>query len=75
MNSKNSEKEYRRCTLGLWDTSIPKINFDENGVSTYAKIYMKLCEIYPRGEKGKRFWENIVDRIKEKGKNMTASLG
>ena len=61
-------QEYRMCTRGIWDTSVPGIEFDENGVSNYAKIFDKLCEAYPRGEKGKKDWENIVDKIKEKGK-------
>jgi N-acetyl sugar amidotransferase len=56
------------CTEGVWDTTVPGINFDENGVSNYAKMFYKLCEAYPRGEKGRRDWENIVEKIKVKGK-------
>ena len=66
---KDRFQEYRICTRGIWDTTVPGITFDENGVSNYAKMFDKLCEVYPRGEKGKRYWENIVDQIKEKGKN------
>ena len=62
-------KEYRICSRGVWDSTVPGITFDENGVSNYAKMFDRLCEVYPRGEKGKKYWENIVDRIKEKGKN------
>lgn len=65
----NNRKEYRICTRGLWDTTVPGITFDENGVSNYAKMFDNLCEVYPRGEEGKKYWENIVDQIKEKGKN------
>ncbi|MBN1213868.1 MAG: N-acetyl sugar amidotransferase [Candidatus Lokiarchaeota archaeon] len=63
-----TKQEYRICTRGIWDTTVPGITFDENGVSNYAKMFDKLCEEYPRGEKGKKQWENIVDKIKEKGK-------
>lgn len=58
----------RVCARGIWDETIPGIKFDENGVSNYAHLFDKLCEAYPRGEKGKKEWENIVDKIKEKGK-------
>lgn len=59
----------RICKLGLWDESIPNIKFDENGISNYAKMFEHLCLLYPRGERGKKDWENIVDLIREKGKN------
>ncbi len=65
---KNQSNEYKICTRGIWDTTVPGITFDENGVSNYAKMFDSLCEVYPRGEKGKLYWENIVDQIKEKGK-------
>jgi hypothetical protein len=38
------------------------------GVSNYAKMFDKLCEAYPRGEKGKKDWAIVVNRIKAKGK-------
>lgn len=59
----------RICSKGLWDESIPNITFDDNGVSNYAKMLEHLCEIYPRGEKGKAEWDNIVDKIREKNKS------
>lgn len=56
------------CTRGVWDSTVPGVEFDENGVSNYAKMFDKLCEIYPRGESGKKEWATIVDRIKADGK-------
>ena len=58
----------RVCTRGIWDETIPGISFDDNGVSNYAKLFDKLCEAYPRGEKGKKDWEKIVSEIKNKSK-------
>jgi len=69
MDTIMTKQEYRICTRGVWDTTVPGITFDENGVSNYAKMFDKLCEAYPRGAKGKKYWENIVERIREKGKN------
>lgn len=60
--------EYKICTRGIWDTTVPGITFDENGVSNYAKMFDKLVEISPEGEVGKSFWENAIDKMKEKGK-------
>jgi asparagine synthetase B (glutamine-hydrolysing) len=65
----NTKDKYRICTRGIWDSTVPGITFDENGVSNYAEMFDKLCEVYPRGEKGKSYWENIVDQIREKGRN------
>lgn len=57
------------CKLGIWDESIPGIVFDEQGISNYAKIQMKLMEDFPRGEKGKQEWEKIVNQIIRYKKN------
>lgn len=63
-----NEQEYRVCVKGVWDTSIPGIIFDDNGVSNYAKIQYKLTEDFPRGDLGKKKWELLIDEIKLKGK-------
>lgn len=65
----NQSQEYKMCTRGVWDTTVPGIAFDENGISNYAKMFDKLCEVYTRGEKGEKYWEDVVAQIKEKGKN------
>lgn len=58
----------RVCARGIWDETVPGIQFDENNVSNYAHLFDKLCEAYPRGEKGRSQWESIVEQIKKKGK-------
>ena len=60
--------EYKICSRGIWDSTVPGIKFDENGVSNYAKMLDKLIELSPEGEVGNSYWGNIVDRMKEKGK-------
>jgi len=57
------------CRLGLWDETIPKIIFDENGVSNYAHLHTTLETAYPRGEKGLSEWLSIVTKIKNSGKD------
>lgn len=61
--------ESKICTRGVWDSTIPGIEFDDNGVSNYAKMFDKLCEIYPQGKTGQKEWTDIVDKIKKDGKN------
>ncbi|WP_128548314.1 N-acetyl sugar amidotransferase [Larkinella soli] len=56
---------YQICQEGIWDTSVPGIRFDEQGVSNYARIQKKLSEAFPRGEKGREEWSGIVERIKK----------
>lgn len=63
-----SKNKYRICTRGIWDTTVPGITFDENGVSNYAEMFDKLVEYHPEGVEGNTHWENIVDCMREKGK-------
>ena len=58
-----------RCKKGLWDSTVPGINFDNNGVSNYAKIFESMISTYPRGNNGMLAWEKIVDKAKLAGKN------
>lgn len=61
--------DFKRCSRGLWDTTVPGITFDETGVSNYAKMFDELCSMFPRGEKGKEDWNQIISKIKNDGKN------
>lgn len=55
------------CVKGLWDSSIPGIEFDDDGVSNYCKLQEYMIAEYPLGEKGKKDWEAIVQNIKKAG--------
>jgi N-acetyl sugar amidotransferase len=59
----------RVCTRGVWDESVPGIEFDNDGVSNYAHLFDHLVEEYPRGDRGKMIWEAIVEEMKRQGKN------
>jgi predicted oxidoreductase len=61
--------DLRTCKLGLWNSTIPGINFDEHGVSNFAKMQLSLMEQYPRGEVGMNDWLSIVNSMKQDGKN------
>jgi N-acetyl sugar amidotransferase len=68
LTAKNSNKKYQRCAGGVWDTTVPGITFDQEGVSNYYKIIENLMKAYPGGDRGRKDWEAIVDKIKEKGR-------
>lgn len=55
------------CTKGVWDESIPGIEFDNSGESNYSKIFKKMLEDYPRGEIEKKKWEKFIVQIKKNG--------
>lgn len=57
------------CVKGIWDESIPGISFDENGISNFCKLQEHMMLEYPKGPKGNNDWKNLVNQIKEKGKN------
>ena len=60
--------EPQRCSRGIWDSTIPGIAFDENGVSNYSRIFDTYAEAYPKGETGLRKWEEFVTKIQSKRK-------
>jgi N-acetyl sugar amidotransferase len=58
----------RICTRGVWDETVPQIQFDVQGVSNYAHLSDRLAEAFPRGEKGRTDWDDIVKKIKLHGR-------
>lgn len=56
------------CTRCLYDTSIPNITFDEQGVCSYCHMHDSLLTTYPGGEQGRTILQAIARRIKEAGK-------
>lgn len=57
------------CLKGIWDESVEGISFDDAGVSNYCLLQEKMMQDYPRGEKGKKDWLALVDKIKASTSN------
>lgn len=57
------------CSRCILDSSVPGTTFDDKGVCSYCKIHDISDEQHPLGETGQRKLNEIVDRIKSKGKN------
>ena len=62
----NNQKICSRCIL---DSSVPGIRFDDEGVCNYCKIHDKLEQQFPLNEFGQQKLNQLVDKIKAKGKN------
>jgi N-acetyl sugar amidotransferase len=61
---------YRICSRCIYDSSVPQINFDENGVCNYCKMIDNLIVEYKTGlPEGQEKLNNIVEEIKKAGKN------
>lgn len=60
--------ENQICTRCIYDTKVPKIEFDENGVCNYCKMSDDLKIMYSTGTKtGEEKLEEIINDIKKDG--------
>jgi len=57
------------CARCLYDSTIPKIEFDDAGVCSYCHLTESLEQEYPVGDEGKAKLDAIVAEIKEAGRN------
>ena len=64
-----TNKNIKRCKKGVWDTTIPDISFDSEGISNYYYNLKKLDSVFPIGEKGRSKWLQTLSIIKKKNKN------
>ena len=62
---KTAMKTCRRC---IYNESIPKINFDEEGICNYCRQYEQMEQEYPTGERGKEILEAHIKEVKAAGK-------
>ncbi|MBI1978601.1 MAG: N-acetyl sugar amidotransferase [Candidatus Aenigmarchaeota archaeon] len=57
------------CSRCVFNSNVPGISFDSEGICTYCKIHDQLVVEYPAGEEGWKKLEQIAQKIKENGKN------
>jgi len=66
----NQKVEYQICTKCIYDTRVPKITFDDNGVCNYCKMIDDLKAQYKTGTtEGESNFIKIVAQIKKDGKD------
>jgi len=57
------------CSRCIYDSSIPQIEFDENGECNYCKMSDDLAKMYSTGKpEGYKEFDKILNEIKAKGK-------
>lgn len=61
--------ENKICTRCVSDTTMSEIEFDENGICNFCKLHDRFVELHPLGEKGEKQIENLINKIKNDGKN------
>ena len=62
-------KNYKICNKCVFDTTIPGILFDINGICNFCEIHEQMERQYPLGKTGKERLEVIIQKIKNKGEN------
>jgi N-acetyl sugar amidotransferase len=55
----------KRCVL---DSTVPGIDFDENGVCIYCHLHDKLEKEWPQGDKGEKVLADLIAKMKSMGK-------
>jgi N-acetyl sugar amidotransferase len=62
------DSTYQVCTRCIYDTHIPYISFDAQGVCSYCHQYNQMQVEYPTGKEGRRILERFVEQVKKDGK-------
>ena len=65
VEKKEIEQVCNRC---IYDNTIPKISFNEEGICNYCQQFDVMDKEYPMGDKGWEILEKEVEQIKKDGK-------
>ena len=63
------ETNPKECSRCLYNSTIPEISFDKSGVCIYCKMHDAMDKRYPLNNDGEKNFENLIKKIKSKGKN------
>lgn len=61
------ENELIRCERCIYDSRIPMITFNKDGICNYCEQYNQMKDQYPIGEEGMKILEKEVKQIKKDG--------
>jgi len=59
---------YQICTRCIYDTHIPHISFNADGICNYCEQYDQMQKEYPTGAEGQKILEANVEQMKKDGK-------
>jgi N-acetyl sugar amidotransferase len=68
MNSITSPVNLQTCTRCLFDSSIPTVRFDEQGICNYCHSHDRLLALYPNRSENNPALQDLVTRIQNEGK-------
>ncbi len=57
------------CTRCVSDTTMSEIEFDNKGICIFCKLHDRFVEMHPLAKEGEKRINELVDKIKEDGKN------
>lgn len=57
-----------RCSICLYDETVPNITFDSQGVCNYCNIHDQLNRDYPTGDEGYRKLKEVAEHIRKENK-------
>ncbi len=61
------EEEIQTCNRCIYDSRIPKITFDEDGICNYCAQYDQMMDEYPTGKEGEEIILKEVEAAKKDG--------
>ena len=59
---------YQICTRCIYDTEVPNISFNDQGVCNYCVQIDELSEQFPNDARGEVELQRLVDEMKRAGK-------
>ncbi len=61
------KSEIQTCKRCIYDSRIPKISFNQEGICNYCEQYDQMVVEYPTGDKGEAILEKEVAQVKKDG--------
>ena len=59
----------QQCVRCVYDSTIPGISFDSNGICSYCKTHDEMEKQYPTGDEGEKRLRQLAAEVQRKGRN------
>ena len=64
-----TKEKIQICSRCVYDSTIPGIIFDKDGVCQFCKIHNLMEKMYPLNEQSEKNLQKLINKIKKSGKN------
>jgi N-acetyl sugar amidotransferase len=68
--NEDNDSEIQTCARCIYDSRIPKISFDMEGICNYCRQYDQMMEEYPVDRRGEEIIQMEVDQAKIDGRDL-----